>query len=517
MTPFSRFVTRAGALSLGLAALGVTTPARAQLEGGTSSYGVALTTQTVYRFYPDGTAYPFRAANLNPNDINFQDCEDNIVLQFNLTESGIGSTGSPDILQIWAGTTDCTQPTARAGAESPFCWQVYPATEPILNETVNIYARSLTRYIDTTLVTVPNGGNPIIGAGQPETACHTQTSSGEVAITIYFMFLPNTGDATPDASTSYGLNVDMVGPLNPTGLTAGIGDGILLINWTPQVDPTIQGFNIYAEDQGPGGLGLSSEAGAATLSSSVYCRAGGSVTCHPHDSGSTDADVADAMCSTSYPDGSAYTEVFDATTLATLGDASLTSMGCTKSFPTRSVSTGAPGAGTCTSAVLVNTFSSDVTQSVSLEAGTDDGVDGGIIDTIAEGGISAGTEGVGISQVNYSKYGVGNVGGNTTSSYTVSSIPYPDGGSGPLIDGHQYAIAVAAYDGDGNTGLLSPLACQTPEPIIDFWDEYSKDGGLAGGGFCALEAPGAPVATSIFGIGVSAALVMFGRRRRRHS
>jgi hypothetical protein len=482
----------------------------------TSGYSVALTTPTVPRFLPNGTPYALRAANLNPNDINFQDCEDNIILQFNLTEGGLGATSSPDILEIWAGATDCTQQTARAGAESPFCWQVYPAQEPTQTASLNIYARSLTRYVDTTLTSVPNGGNPVVGPGQPEAACHTQTSSGQVALTIYFMFLANAGDATPDASTSYSLNVDLVGPLAPTSLTAGIGDGLLLINWTPQIDPTIQGFNIYAEDQGPNGLGLSAEAGAAALTSQIFCHSGGTNVCPDagHTDGSTDADTADAACTTEYPDGSAYTEVLDASSLSALSDASLADMGCTRSFPTRQITTGAPGAGTCTSSALVDVFSSSVTETVSSDASTST-TDGSVATTTFEGGVTGSV--VGISQVDYAKYGVGMVGGNTTSSYTIETVTYPDGGSGPLINGHQYAIAVAATDEDGNIGLLSPLACQTPEPIIDFWDQYSKDGGLAGGGFCALEAPGVHVAGSVFGTFVGTALLVVGRRRRRRN
>jgi hypothetical protein len=523
----------AGLFAVGVA-LSVPGAAHAQLIGSgtgtgtTSGYGVTIN-PTVPRFYPNGvTTYNYRAANLNPNDVNYQDCEDNIILQFNVLESGIGATDAPDILQIWAGTTDCTQTTARSGGVSPFCWQVAAAQAPTQTATVNIFARSLTRYIDTALSTVPNDGNPVIGANQPESACHTQTSSGQVATSIYFMFLPNAGDATPDASTSYALNIDLVGPLNPTNLNVGIGDTLLIPGWTAQVDPTIVGFRVYAQDQGPGGLGLFAEAGSAVQTTPVYCRASsGTQVCADAGNASIDGaitdatlSIADAQCTTVFPDGSAYTEVPDASGYADLSDASLASMGCKRGGENNSVTTAQLGGGSCTSSVLVNKFSSSVTETATSLDGGSTIIDGAVISTgvtttTVDGALIGATVGVGISQID-SKYQVADV-GNTTTSEPILSALLPDGGTGPLINGHQYAIAVAAYDDDGNVGLVSNLFCQTPEPVIDFWDRYEADGGKAGGGFCALEGPGIPVAGSVFGMGVGAAALVFARRRRRRN
>jgi hypothetical protein len=512
---------------LGLMSLGISLPRTAHAQDGGSSsssgYGISLASSVVPRYYPQGTtnayAYPFRAANLNPNDINFQDCEDDIQLTFSLLESGGGTTDAPDILQVWAGTTDCTQTTARSGAESPFCWQVAVAEQFNQTATIDIFARSLTRYIDSTLSSVPNDGNPVIGPNQPESACHTQTSSGQVALNIYFMFLPNTGDATPDASYTYSLNADLVGPLAPYNLTAGIGQQLLLLNWSSQVDPTIQGFQIFAEDQGPNGLGLGMEAGAATLNTPIYCHQSGATTCV--DSGITGDDsgidatlASDADCTTTFSDASAYTEILDATAYSGLSDADLATMGCVRSSPVKGVTTGQLGGGACTSTVLVDKFTSNVTLTESLDGG-ESAVDGEVVTPIVTtvDGAGSATGLVGISEIDASVYGVGNVGGNTTSSFNIQTLPNGQ----PLIDGHQYAVAVAAYDDDGNVGLLSNLVCQTPEPIVDFWDRYSADGGTAGGGFCALEAPGAPVAGSVFGVGVGVAVVAFARRRRRRN
>ena len=68
---------------------------------------------------------------------------------------------------------------------------------------------------------------------------------------------------------------------------------------------------------------------------------------------------------------------------------------------------------------------------------------------------------------------------------------------------------------DGNVGLLSNLACQTPAPVVDFWNQYGRAGGLAGGGFCTLQGAGIPAFGSVFGLGIGLAAGAFVRRRRR--
>jgi hypothetical protein len=178
-------------------------------EGGASAYSVSLTTETVYRFLPNGDSYPFRAANEFPNAIDRQDCDDNIALQFNLTEEGLGAQTLGDTLEIWAGTTDCTQLSARSGTSGPLCWQVYPLTEPVLNATVNVYARSLTRYVGASSPAVPLDGGAFVGAGQPESACAdvTTLSGCQAVVGVYFMFFSDHAAPLPDAATLYSLGV----------------------------------------------------------------------------------------------------------------------------------------------------------------------------------------------------------------------------------------------------------------------------------------------------------------------
>jgi len=451
--------------------------AEAQTDGGggNSGYAVALTTQTVTRTLPNGQTYVPRPTNLGPTDINFQDCEENVTLDFDITETVPSAVGSTDVLQVWAGpaTTDCTSPTARE-TPGPFCWQVAPELEPTpgTSVTVAIAARSITEYLELSLSAVPGGGGVVGGPNLPESACHTQTSSGPVAVVIYFMFLAP-GSSTVDASATYPLNADLVGPLAPTAVTAGIGDGVLIVDWTPQVDPNIQGFYIYAEDQGPKGTAGATDAGA-TLENNIYCHNGAE-----GGAGGTGD----------------YTEVLDATSLEALGDAGLAARGCERAFPVSAFTAPGLDGGSCSSHALVNLFSTGV--------------------LAGEGGTTEVAGGVGISTIDYARYGAATVGVGTTSE-PISTIPTADGGTMSLVDGHQYAVAVAAYDQDGNVGLVGPLVCQTPEPIQDFFGAYNADGGQGGGGFCSIgKAGGSGERTDFVFLVAAAGLARLLRRRER--
>ncbi len=76
----------------------------------------------------------------------------------------------------------------------------------------------------------------------------------------------------------------------------------------------------------------------------------------------------------------------------------------------------------------------------------------------------------------------------------------------------KYAVAVAGYDGVQNDGPLSTIECGTPQPVNDFWDEYTQAGGKGGGGFCGIADKPAPGAGGAFLLALFAGLL---RRRRR--
>jgi hypothetical protein len=58
-----------------------------------------------------------------------------------------------------------------------------------------------------------------------------------------------------------------------------------------------------------------------------------------------------------------------------------------------------------------------------------------------------------------------------------------------LLNGVTYSIGVAAVDSVGNTGPLSLIVCNAPQPIDDFYKLYREAGGRAGGGYCQASGP----------------------------
>jgi hypothetical protein len=78
-----------------------------------------------------------------------------------------------------------------------------------------------------------------------------------------------------------------------------------------------------------------------------------------------------------------------------------------------------------------------------------------------------------------------------------------------------YTVVVAAVDAYGNVGPASNEVCDFPAPTQDFWKTYKADGGGAGGGYCALDAAGAPVSSLAGAAFLVSGVAMLRRRRRR--
>ncbi len=106
------------------------------------------------------------------------------------------------------------------------------------------------------------------------------------------------------------------------------------------------------------------------------------------------------------------------------------------------------------------------------------------------------------------KFECGSIVGNAGTSVVATSV-----GGKPLQNGVSYAVAVASTDKFGNVGELSPVVCMTPEVTTDFWDDYRKAGGKAGGG-CATNGSAIP-SFAVGGLGVFATLAAMRRRHRR--
>jgi hypothetical protein len=175
------------------------------------------------------------------------------------------------------------------------------------------------------------------------------------------------------------------------------------------------------------------------------------------------------------------------------------------------------GAGNCGSQVLWGSSSSIVVGSSAPVAQADADMDAQMDDSgnpVEAATTTTPTSGAGISLVDphylrdlNSSTG-STVSGISTGTYTVTG----------LKNGVYYNVAVSAVDGSGNIGPpspQSPTSCDFPAPVSDFWRIYRTDGGGAGGGFCALEAVGAPVGSTVLFGGLGAAAVAVVRRRRR--
>lgn len=107
-------------------------------------------------------------------------------------------------------------------------------------------------------------------------------------------------------------------------------------------------------------------------------------------------------------------------------------------------------------------------------------------------------------------YKCGSITGNSGSGATAENL-----NGGPLVNGQRYAVAVAATDALGNVGRLSDPVCEIPELTTDFWDDYRKSGGGAGGGFCSTHGAGLPVGTgTVVGFTLLMAASMLRKRKK---
>lgn len=84
-----------------------------------------------------------------------------------------------------------------------------------------------------------------------------------------------------------------------------------------------------------------------------------------------------------------------------------------------------------------------------------------------------------------------------------------------LENGQTYAVAVASVDEYGNVGVLSEVACGTPEPVTGFFEAYRAAGGQAGGGFCAVHAGKSRLSAGLVALALLGLVLRRARERRR--
>ncbi len=415
--------------------------------------------------------------NVDATWISYSDCENNvqIYVPVSVTVPANGFAGYNVAAYATTVTgTDCGQPTSHSGATG-VCWSVELSPGvftgvPVQAVTYEVPVRDILRNIGAA---AGIGLNQVAGT---EAACHVAAQSGAIPISLQFVIADNGGNE--DSNLQIGLNAELIGPAPPTGITLGVGEGLLKLSWTPVSDPTTQGFNIFI-DPLPGHEGQSADAAAEEASTSTGDASEGTmVVCA--DAGFLDGgvDEADApieipidggMCHTvTIREASAAQTSACPSTILTSGVTGVVDSGTTVPIPT-----------SLDSSIGVDTTDAAFTPVVSGTAPT--AAQLAQLDTMAQ------------------------VGGGTQTSATIKG----------LKDGYVYTVAIAAIDNLNDNGPLSTPYCATPSPINDFYEQYRADGGLAGGSFCALEGVGIPAGTGAFGVVMVGACLALARRRRR--
>jgi hypothetical protein len=163
------------------------------------------------------------------------------------------------------------------------------------------------------------------------------------------------------------------------------------------------------------------------------------------------------------------------------------------------------GLGSCSSTTIKNAFTTTPPVAV-VDAGTAAIPDASALDGEIpfDAGAPAPVTPAGISEIPASFLCSPFLAGSMTNSAPLTSLKNFD----------HYVFGVAAVDQLGNVGPVGNLVCGTPGPVADFWYDYVNDGGLAGGGYCALEGVGMPAGGACTAIGVGLAAVGLGRRRK---
>ena len=315
----------------------------------------------------------------------------------------------------------------------------------------------------------------------------------------------------------------MVGPPAPAGVSTagGAGDTLIVVNWTPNTDTDTGGYDVVIDPiPGQEGDGAVGGTGGGATTQMVCPAEGGMPAASVSDASNQGAPVSDAS---NQGDGAVdESGVADgAATDATMSDASGTDAsgatlsadaGCYTKTVGGSGLTSQDSGGACADPLLttgvVLTDGGTVAPSAPTQAVDDAGnvieTDAATVESTVGGGIWNPPAGHVLNPD--PTLGVTST-GESNATYTITG----------LTNGVPYHVVVASVDNFGNVGPpSSPPACATPAPVDDFWKIYRQDGGQAGGGFCALEAVGAPASTSVAFAGAGA-LVALGLRRRRRT
>lgn len=186
-------------------------------------------------------------ANRDQLAISRSDCQKGDSFVFNVTASGYSGYS----FEVWVGTTCAT--LASRSSTTQTCIKVAERT-PIATFSVDLPVQAI--------VTTPTTGAGVNVVKGDISACTPDTTIvGSKQVTLYFLLTQENVEA--QVSQTWSTTVDLVGPPAPTGATAGFGDTMLAVDWTPQSDLTdVAGYRFYC-DPVPGQE--SADAGATTM------------------------------------------------------------------------------------------------------------------------------------------------------------------------------------------------------------------------------------------------------------
>jgi hypothetical protein len=439
--------------------------------------------------------YSTRQQNLNPLGISYQDCLDDMTLQFSVTASGFTGT---DSLEVWASlTSDCTNPTDRGvDYTAAVCWGTRSQTlvDPLIStpQTYTFYVRvqDLVGWQQGPPVPPNNITPPAKGVE----ACTAQATFAAVPMNINFLAINSSGasDGTP---FQYTINTDMVGPPAPSGVSETVGETIYIVNWTANSDSDTAGYDVFmdpipGQENGEGGP-VSSEAGLTRVCPDTGVSSIGDATLG--DDGAEDGPLESSVVESGVSEASVGPLPYDG--------------GCYYINTGGQVPTSTNGYN-CNDSILASSITEDggldastvVIQPIEDEAGN-----------IIEGGVEEGNGGISTIPSQYILNVTPGTAGFTIADKSVGSYTVKG-----LVDYVTYTVVVASVDGTGNIGPPSLEVCDYPAPVRDFWQTYNEDGGKAGG-FCALETIGTGGAPALAGVAGVLGLAAFMRRRRRGS
>ncbi len=198
---------------------------------------------------PDDTKVSGHPNNYDATWISYEDCESSIDVGVSLSVSppDAGAVGDY-VLQAFATTTgaDCgSDVTMRSGATG-VCWQVGIGKPNVANVKATAQATYYVPVRDILRGIGQPAGTGLAYTAGTESACHVATVSGVIPVTVWFMLVdPSLSNVTTEVAVQ--LSAELIGPAPPTTIKAGVGDGLLVLSWTPSADPTTFGYNIFID------------------------------------------------------------------------------------------------------------------------------------------------------------------------------------------------------------------------------------------------------------------------------